>query len=84
MPPGDPLAILCTSGNTGSAKGVLRPHAQYHGRGANNARILGIGGAKVLCTALPLFHINALNTFGHAAFTSSGAVFEERFSASGF
>ena len=38
----------------------------------------------MLCTALPLFHINALNTFGHAALTSSGAVFEERFSASGF
>jgi crotonobetaine/carnitine-CoA ligase len=41
---------------------VLCPHAQYHAWGANSARILGVRGDDVLCTTLPLFHINALNT----------------------
>ena len=67
--PGDPLAILYTSGTTGPAKGVLCPHAQYHWWGANSARILGVGADDVLCTTLPLFHINALNTYAQAALT---------------
>jgi crotonobetaine/carnitine-CoA ligase len=82
--PGDTLAILYTSGTTGPAKGVMCPHAQYYWWGANTARILGIGAEDVLCTTLPLFHINALNTFAQAAVTGARVVFETRFSASGF
>ncbi|NPC56452.1 ATP-dependent acyl-CoA ligase [Caenimonas soli] len=82
--PGDTLAILYTSGTTGPAKGVMCPHAQYYWWGANTARILGIGDSDVLCTTLPLFHINALNTFAQAAVTGARVVFEARFSASGF
>jgi len=82
--PGDTLAILYTSGTTGPAKGVMCPHAQYYWWGANTARILGIGAEDVLCTTLPLFHINALNTFAQAAVTGARVVFESRFSASGF
>lgn len=82
--PGDPLAILYTSGTTGPAKGVICPHAQYHGWGVNTAEILGVGADDVLCTTLPLFHINALNTFAQAAVTGARVVFESRFSASGF
>ena len=82
--PGDTLAILYTSGTTGPAKGVICPHAQYHAWGTNTARILGVGPSDVLCTTLPLFHINALNTFAQAALTGSRVVFEARFSASRF
>src|SRR6185369_5410316 len=82
--PGDPLAILYTSGTTGPAKGVICPHAQYYWWGANSARILGAGGADVLCSTLPLFHINALNTFAQATVAGCRVVFEQRFSASGF
>ena len=82
--PGDTLAILYTSGTTGPAKGVTCPHAQYHAWGTNSARILGVGPADVLCTTLPLFHINALNTFAQAALAGSRLVYETRFSASGF
>ncbi|MEO7010083.1 MAG: AMP-binding protein, partial [Caldimonas sp.] len=82
--PGDTLAILYTSGTTGPATGVTCPQAQYHARGANTARILGIVATDVLCTTLPLFHINALNTFGQAALSGSRVVFEARFSASRF
>ena len=81
---GDPLAILYTSGTTGPAKGVVCPHAQYHWWGVNSADVLGVGADDVLCTTLPLFHINALNTFAQAAITGCAVVFEPRFSASGF
>jgi crotonobetaine/carnitine-CoA ligase len=82
--PADPLAILYTSGTTGPAKGVICPHAQYYWWGVNTADILGVRGGDVLCTTLPLFHINALNTFAQACVTGSHAVFEPRFSASEF
>jgi carnitine-CoA ligase len=82
--PGDPLGILYTSGTTGPAKGVVCPHAQYHWWGVNSARILGLTVGDVLCTTLPLFHINALNTFAQALMAGCRAVFETRFSASGF
>lgn len=82
--PGDPLAILYTSGTTGPAKGVVCPHAQYFWWGVNSAEVLGVGADDVLCTTLPLFHINALNTFAQASLTGAKVVFEPRFSASGF
>ena len=82
--PGETLAILYTSGTTGPAKGVLCPHAQYHWWGVNTARVLGVVEADVLCSTLPLFHINALNTFAQAALTGCRVVFEARFSASRF
>ena len=82
--PGDPLAILYTSGTTGPAKGVVCPHAQYFWWGVNSAEVLGVRADDVLCSTLPLFHINALNTFAQAALTGAEVVFEPRFSASGF
>jgi crotonobetaine/carnitine-CoA ligase len=82
--PGDLLAILYTSGTTGPAKGVLCPHAQFYWWGVNTARILGLAPDDVLCTTLPLFHINALNTYAQAAATGCRVAFEPRFSASAF
>jgi len=82
--PGDTLAILYTSGTTGPAKGVLCPHAQYHWWGVHSAQVLGVQGSDVLCTTLPLFHINALNTFAQALLSGAQVVYLARFSASGF
>lgn len=82
--PGDMLAVLYTSGTTGPAKGVTCPHAQYYWWGVHTADILGVTDADVLCTTLPLFHINALNTLAQALLTGASVVFETRFSASGF
>jgi crotonobetaine/carnitine-CoA ligase len=76
--------MLYTSGTTGPAKGVVCPHAQYFWWGLNSAEVLDVGADDVLCTTLPLFHINALNTFAQAALTGCEVVFEARFSASGF
>jgi crotonobetaine/carnitine-CoA ligase len=82
--PQDPLAILYTSGTTGPAKGVVCPHAQYYWWGRNTAEILGVRANDVLCTTLPLFHINALNTFAQASLLGATAAYEPRFSASEF
>ena len=82
--PGDTLAILYTSGTTGPSKGVCCPHAQYFWWGAVSARLLGVRDGDVLCTTLPLFHINALNGFSQALVTGTTQVVEPRFSASGF
>ena len=82
--PSDTLAILYTSGTTGPAKGVLCSHAQYHWWGVHSAEILGVVASDVLCTTLPLFHINALNTFAQASLTGARVAFEPRFSASAF
>ncbi|MBL0151634.1 MAG: AMP-binding protein [Ideonella sp.] len=82
--PGDALAILYTSGTSGPAKGVLCPHAQYHWWGVHSAQVLGVTGQDVLCTTLPLFHINALNTFAQALLSGAQVAYLWRFSASGF
>jgi crotonobetaine/carnitine-CoA ligase len=82
--PGDTLAILYTSGTTGPSKGVCCPHAQYFWWGLNTAHLLGVREGDVLCTTLPLFHTNALNTFFQALLFGATAIFEPRFSASAF
>jgi len=84
MKPSDTLAILYTSGTTGPSKGVCCPHAQYFWWGVNTAHLLGVCEDDVLCTPLPLFHTNALNTLFQALITGATAVFENRFSASAF
>jgi carnitine-CoA ligase len=80
----DLVAILYTSGTTGPSKGVCCPHAQYFWWGLNTSRLLGLDGDDVLCTTLPLFHTNALNTFYQALLMGAHVVYEPRFSASAF
>lgn len=84
LDPGDTLAILYTSGTTGPSKGVCCPHAQLHAWGANTARLLSVVPGDVLCTTLPLFHVNALNGFYQALIVGATQVIEPRFSVSGF
>ncbi|HEY6993386.1 MAG TPA: ATP-dependent acyl-CoA ligase [Xanthobacteraceae bacterium] len=82
--PSDLGMILYTSGTTGPSKGVCCPHAQYFWWGVNSAALLEIRSDDVLCTSLPLFHTNAINTFYQALLTGASARYEKRFSASGF
>jgi len=82
--PADTLAVLYTSGTTGPAKGVLCSHAQLHWWGVHSADVLGAGAGDVLCTTLPLFHINALNTLAQASLAGCRVAYEPRFSASSF
>ena len=76
--------ILYTSGTTGPSKGVCCPHAQYFWWAVNTASLLQLRDGDVLCTSLPLFHTNALNTFYQALLTGACVRYEKRFSASGF
>ena len=82
--PDETLAILYTSGTTGPAKGVLCSHAQFHWWGVHSAQVLGVGADDVLGTTLPLFHVNALNTFAQASLAGARVAYEARFSASAF
>jgi carnitine-CoA ligase len=84
LAPSDLAMILYTSGTTGPSKGVCCPHAQYFWWGANTAAMLGVTGDDVLCTSLPLFHTNAINTFYQALLTGACVRYEKRFSVSGF
>lgn len=82
--PGDLFVILYTSGTTGVSKGVECPHAQYAWWAHHNIDLLGLEPRDVLLTSLPLFHTNALSTFFQALRSGATAVFQERFSASGW
>ena len=82
--PSDLWLILYTSGTTGPSKGVCCPHAQYFWWGVNTAALLEVRSDDVLCTMLPLFHTNAINTFFQALLTGASVVTTRRFSASGF
>jgi crotonobetaine/carnitine-CoA ligase len=82
--PGDMGMILYTSGTTGPSKGVCCPQAQYFWWAVNTGALLQLQPDDVLCTSLPLFHTNALNTFYQALLTGNTVHYEKRFSASGF
>ena len=82
--PGDTLAILYTSGTTGVSKGVCCPHAQFYWWGINSVALLEISEADVLCTTLPLFHVNALGALLQALLSGATIIYEPRFSASGY
>ncbi len=84
LAPSDLAMILYTSGTTGPSKGVCCPHAQYFWWGVNTAALLGVETDDVLCTSLPLFHTNAINTFYQALLTGACVRYERRFSVSGF
>ena len=82
--PGDPVAVLYTSGTTGPSKGVVCPNGQFWWWGVNTAAALGIGRDDVLYNCLPLFHTNALNTIVQALVHGARVVVGDRFSASRF
>lgn len=82
--PGDPVAILYTSGTTGLSKGVLCPHAQFYWWSVYTARQIGVCEDDILHTTLPLFHVNALGCFFQALLYGATQIVGKRFSVSKF
>ena len=80
--PGDPLAILYTSGTSGPAKGVICPHAQFYWWGIHTGHKLELTPNDTLYNCLPLFHTNALNTIFQALVSDADMIIGQRFSAS--
>ena len=82
--PGDPLAILYTSGTTGPSKGVVCPHGQFFWWGKLTGRSLNLAQDDIAYTVLPMTHTNALNTLWQALLAGATYCFGTRFSASKF
>lgn len=86
LAPGDPAAILYTSGTTGLPKGVMTCHNAYVATGFEYAqRYVRLQADDVLYTCLPLFHINAQAITAMPSLLSGRPmVLTSKFSGSGF
>jgi crotonobetaine/carnitine-CoA ligase len=83
--PGDPAAIMYTSGTTGPAKGVLCPHGYFLCWALDTAEAVRFGPGDVLYTPLPLFHITGQAVNVLMGLVAGGRVeLGARFSPSGF
>lgn len=76
--------VMYTSGTSGPSKGVLCSHAQLYWWGHHSLDNIGIRSDDVLYTCLPLFHVNALNTFYQAILSGGTMVLGGRFSVTHF
>ncbi len=65
--PGDPIAIMYTSGTTGSPKGVVLDHLGLINKSLFATQRQGIEGTDRLCLFFPLFHM-----FGNTCITLAG------------
>lgn len=72
LAPGDPWAVLFTSGTTGAAKGVILPHQQIASAAWDAVQDLEMSAESVFYTFNPLFHLNAL-IYGPMAAIVAGA-----------
>jgi crotonobetaine/carnitine-CoA ligase len=80
--PGDPVAIMYTSGTTGPSKGVTCPSAQFYWYALSLVQVIGIRPGDVLYNCLPLYHVNALLAPLEALVAGASCVIGERFSTS--
>ncbi|MEP6720053.1 MAG: AMP-binding protein [Variovorax sp.] len=80
--PALPSLVMYTSGTSGPSKGVICSHAQLYWWGHHSIHNIGVVPSDVLYTCLPLFHINALNTFFQALISGARVVVGPKFSVS--
>jgi fatty-acyl-CoA synthase len=65
--PGDPVAIMYTSGTTGMPKGVVLDHTGLINKSLASAKRQGLGPSDKLCLFFPLFHM-----FGNTCISLTG------------
>jgi crotonobetaine/carnitine-CoA ligase len=83
--PGQPLAIMFTSGTTSRPKGVILTQANYAFAGRVMARAAALGRDDRQLVVLPVFHANAqYYSFAPAIHVGASVALMHTFSASGF
>jgi crotonobetaine/carnitine-CoA ligase len=78
--PGDPWAIMFTSGTTGPSKGAILPHQMFASLSLNAQEFTNFTSDAVAYTFLPLYHLNAvIFCMGVAIMAGARGVIRERF-----
>jgi crotonobetaine/carnitine-CoA ligase len=81
--PGDPAAVIFTSGTTGPSKGVVMSHSQFYFFAEEDVQMTKLGPGDVYMTAFPLIHGNAqFLTLYPCLIAGAHCVLYPRFSAS--
>src|SRR3546814_273300 len=81
--PGDPAAVLMTSGTTGPSKGVVMLHSQFYFFAEEDVQLTRLTADDVYMTGFPLFHGNAqFLTVYPCLIAGAHCVLYPRFSAS--
>jgi O-succinylbenzoic acid--CoA ligase len=79
--PGDPLAILYTSGTTGRPKGVFLTRTNFLWSAVSSAFHLGVDADDRWLACMPLFHVGGLSILMRCVLYGNAAVVHERFDA---
>ena len=81
--PGDPAAVIFTSGTTGPSKGVIMSHSQFYFFAEEDVQLTQLTADDVYMTAFPLIHGNAqFLTVYPCLIAGAHCVLYPRFSAS--
>jgi crotonobetaine/carnitine-CoA ligase len=76
------FCIYCSSGTTGSAKGVILPHGAVLSMCRTSQTVMNFGADDIAFTCMPLYHANAfIVMFLTAALAGIPTIVSERFSA---
>lgn len=79
--PGDPLAIVYTSGTTGPPKGAVLSYSNFWWSAIGSALNLGIDAEDRWLAPLPLFHVGGLSVLTRSAIYGTTAVLHDGFDA---
>jgi O-succinylbenzoic acid--CoA ligase len=77
--PEQTLAIVYTSGTTGTAKGALLPHRSFFWSAVGSALHLGVLPDDRWLACLPFFHVGGLSILLRSALYGTSAIVHERF-----
>ncbi|HEY0969875.1 MAG TPA: o-succinylbenzoate--CoA ligase [Gemmatimonadales bacterium] len=79
--PDEPLAILYTSGTTGSPKGAILTYANFWWSAIGSALNLGVHEDDRWLAPMPLFHVGGLSVLTRSAIQGTAAIVHDGFDA---
>jgi O-succinylbenzoic acid--CoA ligase len=77
--PGEPFAIIYTSGTTAQPKPVELTYGNFHASALANAENLGVDSDDRWLCCMPLFHVGGMSILTRSAINQTEAVIHERF-----